>query len=175
MHGLLDILSRLDVVPVLIGGRALAALGIPTDTADVDLLLACDGRVVHQVMADLKAAGYRIDALSEDALRRGHSAELRCYWDEIQIDLIPAADPRLEAVCSRAGAGNWLGLDIRVARLADVLVEKLRNGRVRDLVNAQAAIRGLLSDSERRRALRDCRALGLTERCRGLVEALLGR
>jgi hypothetical protein len=53
MHGVLAILSRLGVVPVLIGGRALAARGIPTDTADIDLLLACDGRVAHQVMTHL--------------------------------------------------------------------------------------------------------------------------
>jgi hypothetical protein len=174
VRGLLAILSRLGVAPVLIGGRALAARGIPADTADIDLLLACDGRVARQVMTELKGAGYRIDVLSEDALRRGHSAELRCYWGGIQIDLIPAWGPRLEAVHRRASLGRWLGVDHRIARLADVVIEKLRSGRLQGLMNAQAAIRGLLSDSERRGAKRDCRDLGLTETHGGFVEATFG-
>jgi hypothetical protein len=80
----------------------------------------------------------------------------------------------LEAVYRRASVESWLGVDVRIARLADIVIEKLRNGRVQGLINAQAAIRGLLSDSERRGAMRDCRNLGLIETYGGLVETTFG-
>jgi hypothetical protein len=172
MQGLLTILSRLNVVPVLIGGRALAARGIPIDTTDFDLLLGCDQRVVHQVMIYLKEAGYCIDGVSEDAVCRGHSVELRCFSGEIQFDLIPVADPRLAFVHGRASAESWSCVEIRIARLVDVVIEKLRTGRVQDLMNTQTAIRELLSESERRGAMHDCRNLGLIETYRGFVETV---
>jgi hypothetical protein len=174
VQGLLTILARLDVVPVLIGGRALAARGIPVDTTDIDLLLACDEHVVHQLAIYLKKAGYDVDALSENALRRGCLVELRCYRGEIQMDLVRVVGSRLEAVYRRASAENWSGMEIRMARLVDVVIEKLRIGRVRELMDAQTAIRQLLSDGERCEALRVCQSLGLITSYRQFIETAFG-
>jgi hypothetical protein len=167
-------LSPMRVAPVLIGGCALAARGLPYETSDVDLLVDCNQSKLREIANRIKGAGYPLDALSEQALRDGESAELRFYREGIQIDLIPTSNDRERHVHSQATMESWFGTSIRMACLVDAIVEKLRTGRTTGLEQLGPIIMAKFSDCERRKALRDCRGLGLMAAYGTLIPEVFG-
>jgi predicted nucleotidyltransferase len=170
----LALLCEMRIVPVLIGGCALAARGVSLETSDIDMLVNCDRAKLHEIAHRVKAAGHSLDALSEQALRDGVSAELRFSHGGIQIDLLPTSNVRENQVHARATMESWFGTELLIACLTDVIVEKLRAGRTAGLEQAAPIIMAKLSGCDRRKGLRDCLDLGLMVTHAGLIRDIFG-
>lgn len=173
-RAVLSFLSQMQVIPVLIGGCALAAHGITQDILDIDLLVDCPGAELPEIANRAKRTGYVVDALSQIAIQDGVSAEVRLFVDGVQVDLVHAANPQEQRVYARASMMRWLDLRLRVACLADVVIEKLRAGRLTGLNEIGQIIQSKLGEYERHAALRACHDLGLLPRHAGLIAELFG-
>jgi hypothetical protein len=59
-------LQELHVEPVVIGAMALAVHGYPRETADLDLAIAAEPRLLHEVAESLAARGYDVAVRDPD-------------------------------------------------------------------------------------------------------------
>jgi len=126
LANVLSVLANLNLVPVLIGGRALIAHGMPCETEDIDLLVDSDTTGLQLVLDRLRSTGFQVDGLSEIAVEQRCSVELRCYQQGVQVDILHSSDNRLREVHQHATLQTYLGIELLVARLNDVIQERRR-------------------------------------------------
>jgi hypothetical protein len=138
------VLSRMAASPVLVGGCALVAYGVPAPTLDIDFLVSCSFREFKRISKHLVAEGYRIDSLSKALLQQGAATELRFFIGGTQVDILRASTPRLKEVHACAHLLDWSGRSIFVAKISDVLIEKTRTGRTIDLAQFRNLIDEIL-------------------------------
>jgi hypothetical protein len=65
-ENVLSVLQEHRIEPVVIGAMALAVHGYPRETADLDLAIAAEPRVLHEVARSLAAKGYDVAVRDPD-------------------------------------------------------------------------------------------------------------
>lgn|GEM_PF-6755159 len=157
----LELCAESGVSPVVIGGAALLIHGIPRRLNDLDVLAETTGAQLGSLRTSVKRAGGRIHAVSE-LLREGGQRHVRFFLQGLQVDLLRPWDARSRKTVSRATMGSWLGLDVRVVKLADAVVGQAQAGRWADISRAWALISKKLPESECRRLVEELHTLGYT-------------
>ncbi len=141
LRGLLDE----GVQFVLIGGLAAQVHGSPSLTGDVDICFALDGdnlarlaRALESLTAIRREMPLGLSApLDARALRAGDVFTLSTRYGD--LDLLAHPDPALdfEALSRRSIAAEVLGVEVRVASLADLIEMKRAAGRPKDRIELE--------------------------------------
>ncbi len=142
---ILKTLLDADVRFVLIGGLAAQVHGSPSLTGDVDICFALDGVNLHRLSGALGSlAAVRrgfvegVQApIDHRALRAGDVFTLSTRFGD--LDLVAHPDPRLdfEQLVERSIAVEFLGVEVRVAGLDDLIAMKRAAGRPKDLIELE--------------------------------------
>jgi hypothetical protein len=98
----------------LIGGLAVNCYAEPVYTMDADLVVAAKN--LSSVRAALEAAGFRLEDFTHSLNALQPGSQLRIQFTK---------DPRYQDFATRAEIREVLGLEVRVAALADVFQGKL--------------------------------------------------
>ena len=141
LRGLLDA----DVQFVLIGGLAAQVHGSPSLTGHVDICFALDGdnlarlaRALESLTAIRREMPVGLSApLDARALGAGDVFTLSTRYGD--LDLLAHPDPALdsEALSRRSIAAEVLGIEVRVASLADLIDMKRAAGRPKDRIELE--------------------------------------
>jgi hypothetical protein len=141
----------LDAFPIrkaVFGGLALSAWDHARSTKDVDILFEPTGLPIHTILATLGAAGFR--AKGQSAVIRVDDAEfIQVLYEPpesflpIQVDLLIATSEFDSQALSRSVALSvpQLGREVSVIRCEDLIVMKLRAGRLIDRADVVALLR----------------------------------
>jgi hypothetical protein len=141
-------LDTFSIRKAVFGGLALSAWDHARSTKDVDILFEPSGLSIHAVLAKLGAAGFRA---------KGHSAVIRVDDAEfiqvlyeppesflpIQVDLLIAGSEFDSQALSRSVTlpVPELGRELMVVRCEDLMIMKLRAGRLIDRADVVALLR----------------------------------
>ncbi len=150
----MPVLLRREVEFIVIGGIAVASHGYPRATFDIDILPSPD----QPNMARLAGALVELDAKATDD--RAHQLPLDLSHPEAlsvgnyflatrggALDLVNGPRPdlkRYKALASRAQTVEFMGFDLRIIGLSDLIAMKREAGRDKDLRDIAA-----LTESER--------------------------
>jgi len=141
----------LDSVPIrkaVFGGLALSAWDHARSTKDVDILFDPAGLPLHAILAELGSAGFR--AKGRSAVIRLDDAEfIQVLYEppeafmQIQVDLLIASSEFDSQALSRSVElpVPELGRDLTIVRCEDLIVMKLRAGRLIDRADVAALLR----------------------------------
>lgn len=134
-------LEERNIPTALIGGMAMAALGVARATLDFDLLVA-DGRV-------LDAGFWGAFPGSKPGIRPGDPSDplagvVRWEGPSEPVDLVVVREAWKAAVLSRRTRIEWDGREIPIVEAADLVLLKLDAGGPQDLVDVR-----LLLESDR--------------------------
>lgn len=144
-----DLLRRLveaDVEFVVIGGLALGALGVVRGTKDVDVVLDPDPGNLKRVAEVAVAANGRVQrgeallgSVFSIAAELANGEQVAIETDLGRLDVVQGLDgvPTYEALRSRAGEAEVLGVPVAVCSLEDLREMKRAAARPRDLVDLE--------------------------------------
>lgn len=139
---------------MFIGGLAVALVGRPRITQDVDAIVLLGRMTIPGFLRSAEAAGFK--PRMADAAEFAESSRVLLLRDEqsgVPIDLSIGMLPFEEAVVRGARRLRLEGLELPVATVEDLLVLKIIAGRPRDVVDIEGLLdsnRGI--DRERVRA-----------------------
>lgn len=111
---LLDILTKTGSRYCLIGGLAVNAYVEPVVSLDLDIVAAADG--IGAICTEAQERGLKVEQFK-------HSVNITSDRSDLRIQL--QTDPRYEKFVSTAEDRNMLGYKMKVARLEDVLQDKV--------------------------------------------------
>lgn len=129
-----DFLEGARVPYVVIGGLAVAALGEPRMTRDIDVVAYIDDARAAQLIDDARAAGFTVAPDELRALR--DTGTLRFSRAAYQLDVIIASLPFETAARARARRHLLFGRRVPLPTAEDLLLFKVIAGRDKDLVDA---------------------------------------
>ncbi len=135
-----DYLKEEDVRHLVIGGLAVAALGEPRMTADVDVIAFLSESQADGLIQRANLSGFDIDPKLESERLRA-TGTLRFRQPPFQLDIILASLPFEEAAYSRALHGTLFGRRITFPSAEDMILFKVLAGRNKDLADANSIIK----------------------------------
>jgi hypothetical protein len=125
------------------GGVGVSIWGRPRTTHDLDVVVCLERRAVPTLVADLRAAGFRITRSLQRKLAEGRIVKLPIGATELDVKLC-AEGHDMEAL-ARAKPAAFGGFELIVASPEDLVLYKLQTWRRQD----QADIENLLSNAGR--------------------------
>jgi predicted nucleotidyltransferase len=137
-------LRKRGTVFALVGGLAVSARGEVRFTRDVDLAVALDDRQIETLVRDLRAAGYRIEALLEhETAKRIATVRVRSR-SGILVDLLCASSGIEPEIVSTATVMQLPDVgDVAVAQVEELLAMKIlsmTDRRLQDRIDARALL-----------------------------------
>lgn len=135
----LDFLDGAGVPHVVIGGLAVAVLGEPRMTRDVDVVAFIDEARAEALLAEAANAGFAAAADETQTLR--DTGTLRFTKDGFRLDVILASLPFEAAARARARPHRLFGRQVRLPTPEDLVLFKVLAGRDKDLVDAVVVAR----------------------------------
>ena len=130
----IDFLEGADVPYMVIGGLAVAAVGEPRMTADIDVVAFVSMDAAERLIAVAAAQGFR--AADDEAERLRITGTLRFHRDRFQLDVVVASLPFEERARERARPRRLFDRDVPMPSPEDLLLFKVMAGRDKDLVDA---------------------------------------
>ncbi len=135
----IDFLAGADVPFLVIGGLAVAAVGEPRLTADIDVIAFVPMDAAERLIPSSAAAGF---AAAEDEVGRLHATgTLRFQLDRFQLDIIVASLPFEERARRRAVSMRLFDRDVPMPTAEDLLLFKVISGREKDVLDAVGIVR----------------------------------
>jgi hypothetical protein len=141
---ILDVLVRNHVRFVIVGGLAAVARGSPYVTSDIDITpehSAANLQRLCDALSELQARVWSPDipeglALGHDATSLGGVGvwNLITEFGRCHISVIPSGTQGYDDLHRDATVEDFLGIEVEVASLADVIRSKEAAGRVKDLL-----------------------------------------
>lgn len=142
-----DLLERAAAPYLVIGGLAVAVVGEPRMTGDIDVVAYVDLERAEELIAEAIAAGF---AAAEDERERLHqTGTLRFSKGSFQLDIILASLPFEDAARARARPGRLFGRRVPLPTPEDLILFKVLAGRDKDLVDAVGVARRHLASLDR--------------------------
>lgn len=136
----LDFLSDEDVRYVVIGGLAVAALGEPRMTADIDVIAFLSDLKAEELILQAKASNFDVD-IPVECERLRATGTLRFRQSPFQLDVILASLPFEEGAYARALRGTMFGREVVLPSPEDLILFKVLAGRDKDLADVTGIIR----------------------------------
>lgn len=171
----IDLLESSDVPYLVIGGLAVAAVGEPRLTADVDVVAFVSMDAAGRLIGTAAASGFR--ASDDEVERLRATGTLRFRRDGFQLDVIIASLPFEERARQRAVARRLFDRDVPMPTAEDLLLFKVIAARDKDLLDAAGIVRrhaGRLDRAYLDAAIEEICDLAEDTRPRVLLEQVLG-
>lgn len=130
----LGFLSTERVPYLVIGGLAVANVGEPRMTGDVDVVAYVTEERAQRLIEAARAAGFAVASDERERLRE--TGTLRFERDGFQLDIILASLPFEQAARERARKRRLFGRQVPLPSPEDLLLFKVLAGRDKDLVDA---------------------------------------
>lgn len=135
----IDLLSGASTPYLIIGGLAVAAIGEPRMTGDIDVIGYISIEQASALIDAAKAAGF---AVAADERERLHATgTLRFVKRPFQLDIILASLPFEDDALARARKRRLFGRFVPLPTPEDLLLFKVLAGRDKDLVDAVGVAR----------------------------------
>lgn len=135
----IDFLDGAEVPYLVIGGLAVAAVGEPRMTADIDVVAFVSMPTAERLIAAATAQGFR--AADDEAERLQHTGTLRFHRDPFQLDVVIASLPFEDRARRRATRRRLFDREVPMPTAEDLLLFKVIAGRDKDLVDAAGIVR----------------------------------
>ncbi|HVV86630.1 MAG TPA: hypothetical protein VHE35_26410 [Kofleriaceae bacterium] len=135
----IDLLQRARVAYLIIGGIAVAVVGEPRVTADLDVVAYLDTDGAEALIEQARAAGFAVAADEREQLR--DTGTLRFRKGRFQLDIILASLPFEDAARARAHRQKLFGRTVPLPTPEDLILFKVLAGRDKDLVDAVGVAR----------------------------------
>lgn len=148
--------------PVVIGGMALDAWTCSRATMDLDLLVNYTVDDARRLITSIVRRGGTMDRPTTTE-RLDDVRQIKFHMGNLAVDVLQAWDPESKALIQRAAPRSCMGLDLMVPRLEDLIIQKLRVGRPRDIDDVTALITTNRKQLDRAWIEAKVRALHLTE------------
>ncbi len=129
-----DLLDRAGAPYLIIGGLAVAVIGEPRMTGDIDVIAFVDLERAEQLIAVAITAGF--EAAADERQRLHETGTLRFSKAGFQLDVILASLPFEDAARARARPGRLFGRRVPLPTPEDLILFKVLAGRDKDLVDA---------------------------------------
>lgn len=142
-----DLLDRAGAPFLIIGGLAVAVIGEPRMTGDIDVVAFVDLDGADQLIAAAVTAGFEAAADERERLRE--TGTLRFSKGGFQFDIILASLPFEDAALARARRERLFGRRVPLPTPEDLLLFKVLAGRDKDLVDAVGIARRHLASLDR--------------------------
>jgi hypothetical protein len=123
----------------VVGGLAVAAVGEPRFTADVDVVAFVTLESAEDLIAAARTAGFTSATDESDRLRQ--TGTLRFHRDRFQLDVIVASLPFEQRARQRAVSIPLFGRLVPMPTPEDLLVFKVVSGRDKDMLDAVGIVR----------------------------------
>lgn len=134
-----DLLDRAEAPYLVIGGLAVAVIGEPRMTGDIDVIAYVDLERAEELIEVARATGFAAAADEREQLRE--TGTLRFSKGGFQLDIILASLPFEEAARARARPRRLFGRRVPLPTPEDLLLFKVLAGRDKDLVDAAGIAR----------------------------------
>lgn len=130
----IDLLSDASTPYLIIGGLAVAAVGEPRMTGDIDVIGYISFEQATALIHAAKAAGFEVAADENERLHA--TGTLRFAKGPFQLDIILASLPFEDDALARAHKRRLFGRLVPLPTPEDLLLFKVLAGRDKDLVDA---------------------------------------
>ena len=133
----LKLLNSHRVDYLLIGGYAVCYHGYYRTTADIDFWIGVSSETAAKMVKVLREFGFDVPQLSEDLfLQKGRI--IRMGIEPTRIEVLTEISASEFAECySRKVAGMLDGLPVNIISLPDLIKNKIKTGRLKDLDDVQ--------------------------------------
>ena len=129
-----DFLAKEDVPYLIVGGLAVAVIGAPRFTADIDVVAFVTMASAERLIAAATAAGFLAGEDEVDRLRS--TGTLRFLRGGFHLDVIVASLPFEERARHRAVIVRMFNRDVPLPTPEDLLLFKIISGREKDVLDA---------------------------------------
>lgn len=143
-----DFLSQASVPYLIIGGIAVATIGQPRATGDVDVIGYVPTEKAVALIDAAVAAGFTVAPDEREKLQA--TGTLRFRKGQFQLDIILASLPFESDARARAREHRLFGRLVPLPTPEDLILFKVLSGRDKDLVDAVGVARRHLSSLDRR-------------------------
>jgi hypothetical protein len=143
-----DFLSRASVPYLIVGGVAVATIGQPRATGDVDVIGYLTMDQATALIDAAVAAGFEV--VPDERERLQATGTLRFSKGKFQLDIILASLPFEDDARSRARKHRLFGRLVPLPTPEDLILFKVLAGRDKDLVDAVGVARRHLPALDRR-------------------------
>ena len=130
----IDFLAAERVPFLVVGGLAVAALGEPRFTADIDVVVFVTMEAADGLIARAAAEGFL--AAPDEAERLKATGTLRFHRGHFQLDVIVASLPFEERARQRAISARLADRNVPLPTPEDLLLFKIISGREKDVLDA---------------------------------------
>lgn len=143
----IEVLDRLGIEFMIMGGFAVRSWGVPRPTYDADLAIAAQGDALAGVLSELRAAGFEVPREHEAEFldRIGDMEKVKVtrfadgsVWD---VDLFLAKGSFFESAMARRRTRTLDGRDVYVMAPEDVILLKLVAYRRKDQVDVEEIVK----------------------------------
>ncbi|MEQ1737298.1 MAG: hypothetical protein ABL886_12940 [Rhodoglobus sp.] len=142
-----DLLDRAGAPYLIIGGLAVAVIGEPRMTGDIDVVAFVTLERAEQFIGVAITAGFEVAA--DERQRLHETGTLRFHKGGFQFDIILASLPFEDAARARARTGRLFGRSVPLPTPEDLILFKVLAGRDKDLVDAVGIARRHLASLDR--------------------------
>lgn len=143
-----DFLSQTSVPYLVIGGLAVATIGQPRATGDVDVIAYVSMEKAAALIDAAVAAGFQVSPDERETLQA--TGTLRFRKGQFQLDIIVASLAFEDDARARARKQRLFGRLVPLPTPEDLLLFKVLAGRDKDLVDAVGIARRHLPSLDRR-------------------------
>jgi len=132
----IELLNKLDVQYLVIGGYAVNFHGYPRYTKDIDLWLWLSEENINRLMKALKEFGFGDVGLNKDDFLKPENI-IQLGYEPYRIDLVVEVEGiNFQECYERKVEANLEGIKINFLSLQDLIDIKKKTGRPQDLADA---------------------------------------
>jgi hypothetical protein len=136
-----QILAKVPVPYMVIGGQAVLVYGEPRMTRDIDITLDADIDIIENILQAIQGTSFR--PLPEDVRAFAKSTRVLPIQDDqtkIRVDLIFSFSPYEHVAIQRSRPLDINGILVNFASPEDLVIHKLVAGRPRDIEDAKSIV-----------------------------------
>jgi hypothetical protein len=135
---LLELLNKNEVEYLIVGGYALALLGSPRFTGDLDIYISTHPENAQKVMAVLHEFGFGSLNISTDDLSTENQV-IQLGVPPVRIDFVTSIDGiKWEDAWKNREQGEWGNIPVDFLGRNDFITNKRASGRLKDLADIEA-------------------------------------
>ena len=135
---LLELLNAHEVDYLIVGGYALALLGAPRFTGDLDIYLSTHRNNARKVISVLEGFGFGTLPLTEDDFSKQNQV-IQLGVPPVRIDFVTSIDGvKWEKAWASRVDGKWGDVPVSYLSREDFISNKRASGRMKDLADIES-------------------------------------